>query len=276
MAVVVVRLSWLPLPSNSPIDDQTFGKIEKMNEWIMGLMTAWIRCVMPSVFFYTHRSVPLQPPTVPVAPAAPTPTPPALLKWLLDAFVANVLAIEPRAPVRFHESSNGCSPPFSRPRSFVRRFFRDKSISDAVADTCVCVVRVAHGGDMLSRDVEKNPCCEMLWPNCGRFIIAFALTIPTNMTRKGRNAEWTFIRKTVLFSTKSLSSRMHVLKVFGNTIHTKANVDIVFEFYYYFYNCILVKEAPTMKMVMTDDDRTRIIIIIIIHAGLSRPFSGCS
>lgn len=92
-----------------------------------------------------------------------------------------VLAIEPRTPPpRFHESSSGCSPHFNRPRSFVRRFFRDKSISDAVTDMCVCDVRtVAHGvGDMLSRDDEKNPCCDILWPNCGRFIIAFALSVP--------------------------------------------------------------------------------------------------
>lgn len=111
--------------------------------------------------------------SVPLHPGAPI----VLPRWLLDAIVPNVFAIEPRVPVRFHVSSNGCSPGFRRARSF-RRFFRDKSISEAVAETCVCEAVVTHGGDILSLDIEKNPCCDILWPNCGRFILIFEFITP--------------------------------------------------------------------------------------------------
>lgn len=75
--------------------------------------------------------------------------------------------------------SNGWSPLFNRPCDF-RRFFRDRSISDAVADTWECDVRVAQGGDILSREDEKKPCCDMLWPKCGRGILNLELTISAN------------------------------------------------------------------------------------------------
>lgn len=119
-------------------------------------------------YAYAYLSVPLH-------PAAPA----VLPKWLVDAVVPNVLAVEPLVPVRFQESNNGCSPGF-RPRSF-RLFFRDRSISEAVADTCVCDAVVTHGGDILSLDVEKNPCWDILWPNCGRFMISFEFIIPAKM-----------------------------------------------------------------------------------------------
>lgn len=122
-----------------------------------------------------YLSVPLHPPAIDAAIVAP-------LKWFVDAFGASVFPVEPRVALLVHESSNGCSPAFNRPRSFSRRFLRVKSISDAVADTCACDVRPAHGGVMLSRDVEKNPCCDILWPNCGRFIIfAFVLSAPEKL-----------------------------------------------------------------------------------------------
>lgn len=113
------------------------------------------------------------------APLQVLPVPHGGTRWLVEARVAPVAvvpAFDSRGPVRLQEPSSGWSPDLSLLRSRFRSF-RDRSISEVVADTWECSGRDVPDADRLSRDDEKNPCCEMLWPSWGPDMPSLALTM---------------------------------------------------------------------------------------------------